>query len=91
MRRLEEDRRRAFRYRISLPVWLDDGAQGVTRDVSTCGMYFVCGRAYSLGAVLRLRCSLGETDVHCEGRVVRLERVPMGYGIALELLNFDFS
>jgi len=48
-----EERRRGERYKLALPVQLNDGI-GTTCDISTSGIFFETKSAYSIGDTIRL-------------------------------------
>ena len=48
-----EERRKGERYKLSLPVQLNDGI-GITCDISTSGIFFETGARYSIGDTIRL-------------------------------------
>jgi len=86
-----EERRRAQRYRLAAPVGLQDGSTGMTRDISTEGIYFETERGHSIGDTVNLSVELGEASIQCEGRVVRLEQVEGKFGIAVDLTSYRFD
>ena len=88
---MHEERRRAQRYRLAAPVALQDGSTGMTRDISTEGIYFETERAHSIGDTVNLSVHLGEASIQCEGRVVRLEQVEDKFGIAVDLTSYRFD
>ena len=88
---MHEERRRAERYRLEAPVALQDGSTGITRDISTEGIYFETERGYSIGETVNLSVRLGEASIQCEGRVVRLEQVEGKFGIAVDLTSYRFD
>jgi hypothetical protein len=85
------ERRSAERFRVSLPVETDRGP-GVTRDVSTSGLYLVTDRRLAAGDRLQLVVTLPDHDhslrirLSLNGKVTRVEDVEgaAGAGIALE-------
>lgn len=95
------ERRASSRYRIALPVTLDD-AHGSTRDVSTSGVFFTllrdpAARSLMLNDPIRFRLTLEHADPHgplhigCEGRVVRVEVEPEAVGVAVCIDAYDFD
>jgi hypothetical protein len=48
-----EERRIGERYRLALPVQLNDGI-GITCDISTSGIFFETESAYAIGDTIRL-------------------------------------
>ena len=88
---MHEERRRAQRYQLAVPVRLQDGSTGITRDISTSGILFETERAHSIGDTVNLSVHLREATVQCEGRVVRLEQVDGKFGIAVDLTSYRFD
>jgi hypothetical protein len=88
---MNEERRRAQRYRLAAPVALQNGSTGITRDISTEGIYFETERGHSIGDMVNLSVHLGEASIRCEGRVVRLEQVEDKFGIAVDLTSYRFD
>ncbi len=91
MRRLDEERRRAARYRFVAPVRLKNGAEGHTRDMSTCGLFFEAEKSHVPGETIRFSVFLDGSTLKCEGRVARVEQLEDLFGIGVELLVYDFS
>src|SRR5215813_5015055 len=91
------ERRRARRYRVALPVELEGLGRGLTRDISTSGVYFETTEALVRGAPLTFSLFLEQTDlsgpvwVVCAGEVVRVDRQPgsVGVGATIESFRFD--
>ena len=88
---MHEDRRRSQRYRLAVPVRLQDGSTGIARDISTSGIFFETERGHSIGDTVNLSVQLGEASIQCEGRVVRLEQVEGKFGIAVDLTSYRFD
>jgi hypothetical protein len=88
---LDEERRRATRYRLVAPVELRDGSMGQALDMSTCGVFFETEQTHSCGVTIGLSVIFDDCTVHCEGRVVRVEPMAGAFGIALELEFYDFA
>jgi CheY-like chemotaxis protein len=88
-----EDRRRAERHALEIPIELKDGT-GVTRDVSGLGVYFSASfpfeRDEEIDFILRVP---DEVAVRCSGRVVRVDfdRESMRYGVAVTIDDFDVA
>ncbi|MGK2856085.1 MAG: PilZ domain-containing protein [Thermoanaerobaculia bacterium] len=86
-----DERRRAERLPISIPIELKGGA-GITRDVSGLGVCFTAAfpfeRGQAIDFVLRVP---GSINVHCSGRVVRsdFDRESMSYAVAVTIDEFD--
>lgn len=96
MRRRVDERRRASRLRIALPVAFEHGGGGVTRDISAVGLFMISDRPLPPFPV-RLSVTLGEWDseggfrVHGEGRVVREETGGPKPGVALDVVWVDIE
>jgi hypothetical protein len=88
---MHEERRRAQRYRLEAPVALQDGSTGMTRDISTEGIYFETERGHSIGDTVNLSVHLREASIQCEGRVVRLEQGEGKFGVAVDLTSYRFD
>jgi len=84
------ERRRAKRYKLALPVQLKRGT-GVTRDISTSGVFFETKAAQSTGATINLAVDFTDTTIQCEGRVVRVEKLDGKFGVAAELISYFFD
>ena len=84
------ERRRAKRYKLALPVQLKRGT-GVTRDISTSGVFFETKAAQSTGATINLAVDFTDASVQCEGRVVRVQKLDSKFGIAVELTSYAFD
>ena len=86
-----EERRRAQRYRLAVPVRLQNGSTGITRDISTSGIFFETEHGHTIGDTVQLSVQLGEASIQCEGRVVRLEQLEGKFGIAVDLTSYRFD
>jgi hypothetical protein len=84
-----EERRRGERYKLALPVQLNDGT-GTTCDISTSGIFFETERAYSIGNTIRLSLHFERETLQCEARVVRVEPRNGQFGLAVELTSYVF-
>jgi len=73
-----QERRRAQRFRMALPVELTD-ATAVTRDLSACGVFFETSRDFVVGECIQFTLILEHVDpghrvrLRCRGQVVRVE------------------
>jgi hypothetical protein len=74
---------------MDAPVELANGT-GVTRDLSTTGVYFVCDQPVQVGARLSLTILLDDNladmpvRMDCAGTVVRIDRVGPRIGVAMK-------
>ena len=90
------DRRRAPRFRIAIPVELEEGT-GITRDVSLSGVFFETNQSFAPGERVSLilvleRSSPGRpVRLQCEGRVVRVTRSDPKIGVAVAIASFRFD
>ena len=88
-----EDLRGAPRFEIGVPVEAKSGV-GVTRDLSTSGVYFTCEHGMPLGSRISLTIVLDRANpshrlrLHCHGEVVRLEEVGESVGIAVKIEEY---
>lgn len=89
-RRVDEDKRSATRYQVVVPVQLQNGSTGRTRNMSTSGIFFETEQEYSLGEIIQLSVVLNGSTVQCGGRVIRVERLEREFGIAVELIFYEF-
>ncbi len=80
-------KRGAQRTKVEVPVVLENG-NGVTRDISTTGIYLKTTQVFEPGELVKLTLALeyavpdGPMQFTCVGRVVRVEKLDEGYGIA---------
>ena len=84
-----EERRKGERFKLALPVQLKNGA-GMTRNISTSGIFFETERAYSIGETIRLLLNFKHETLQCEARVVRMEPRNDQFGVAVELTSCRF-
>jgi len=90
------DRRQARRYRIAVPVELDHGT-GLTRDISTSGVFFETDQSCSVGTTLSFSLVLEHADprgpmrLHCRGEVVRVEQKEGKVGVAVCFTSYRFD
>jgi Tfp pilus assembly protein PilZ len=84
-----EERRRGERFKLAVAVQLKNGA-GVTRDISTSGIFFETESAYAIGDTIRLFLNFEHETLQCEARVVRVEPRNGQFGVAVELKSYVF-
>ena len=77
------------RFKLALPLQLKNGA-GMTRDISTSGIFFETKSAYSIGETIRLSVNFEHETLQCEARVVRVEPRNGQFGVAVELRSYVF-
>jgi Tfp pilus assembly protein PilZ len=84
-----EERRREQRFKLAVPLQLKNGT-GITRDISTSGIYFETEGAYSIADTIRLFVNFEDETLQCEARVVRVEPRNGQFGVAVELTSYVF-
>ena len=90
------ERRQVSRFPIRLPVELERGA-GITRNISTSGVFFETDQVFSAGALIRLTLHLEPTwtDIptclHCLGQVVRAEQHEEKMAVAVAFTSYQFK
>ena len=68
-----------------------DGGSGVTRDLSTTGVYFVCDQPMRVGSRVSIAIMLDDNladmpvRMDCIGTVVRIESLGEKVGVAMKL------
>ena len=88
---MNAERRRTERYRLAVPFHFQERGTGVTRDISTSGVFFETDQAHSIGDRILLSVDFGDATVQCEGRVVRVDQLEGKFGIAVELTSYAFG
>ena len=92
----DEPRRRARRFNITMPVELEHG-RGITRDVSSSGVFFESDHSFSVGEVISFwlvfeYAGMGPAfRLPCQGRVVRVEQRAGRTGVAVAFTSFGFE
>jgi hypothetical protein len=80
---------REDRIREILPVEvLSDGGKGVTRDLSSSGVYFETDKDYKVGSAIAITIdfeSPPRTRIRCVGTIVRVESQGSKVGIAVHV------
>ncbi len=84
-----EERRIGERYKVALPVQLNDGI-GTTCDISTSGIFFETESAHSIRDTIRLFLNFEHETLQCEALVVRVEPRNGQFGVAVELKSYVF-
>lgn len=88
------DQRRERRFRASFPVEIEPGG-GLTIDMSNSGIAFETTHPYQPGDEIRLRIIMGRKssptplDLHCSGRVVRVEPTENGLRVGASVEWID--
>ena len=86
--------RKEERFQIELPIKLE-GGDGVARNVSASGIYFVTDVALQVGQPVKFTLEFqdfpsGPIAVNCVARVVRLEERGAGRGVGVSISSFEF-
>ncbi len=90
------ERRQAWRYPVSLDVKLKKG-EGVTRDLSSSGVFFETEQPLTPGQLISFSFSLEKAyadvrlDLQCKGRIVRVERGGRKLGVAVRIEWWSFE
>jgi hypothetical protein len=71
------------------------GGEGVARNVSASGIYFVTHSVFHIGQAVELELEFpdlpgGALRVTCSGRVVRVQSEGTTWGVAAAIANFAF-
>ena len=87
--------RKEQRFDTELTVKLDGGGEGVARNVSANGIFFVTDVALEAGQPVKLILEFqdfagGPMEVNCSARVVRVEEQGAGRGIGASIDSFEF-
>ena len=87
--------RKEQRFDTELTVKLEGGGEGVARNVSANGIFFVTDVALEAGQPVKLTLEFqdfpgGPMEVDCSARVVRVEEQGAGRGIGASIDSFEF-
>ena len=87
--------RKEQRFDTELTVKLEGGGEGVARNVSASGIFFVTDVALEAGQPVKLTLEFqdfpgGPMEVDCSARVVRVEEQGAGRGIGASIDSFEF-
>lgn len=81
---------RRTRIKARLPVNVD-GARGVTRNISTTGMFIIQSNPYEMGSRVDFWLDMdtpeGKVKLCCEGEVMRVEELEGKIGIGVRILS----
>ena len=88
-----QNRRKSRRYSMDVPVRLGD-QEGLTRDVSTRGLYFVGPIEMKPGASIEMDLALpsakpGPLSIRIRARIVRLDDLGENKGLAAEISEWE--
>jgi hypothetical protein len=82
--------RRNSRIGSALPTCIN-GVEGVTRDVSTSGLFILQSDHQEIGSRIDFSVDLdtpgGKLKLCCEGEVVRLEEIDGKFGVGIKILS----
>jgi hypothetical protein len=82
--------RRNARIDSTLPTCIN-GVEGVTRDVSTSGLFILQSHHQEIGSRIDFSVDLdtpgGKLKLCCVGEVVRLEEIDGKFGIGIKIIN----
>jgi hypothetical protein len=93
---VEQNRRRAKRYPMDVPVRLGEH-EGRAQDLSTRGIYFTSTDDLRLGSVVEIHLTLpngiptGPLHLHLFARVLRLDELGDHRGVACEIESWAIS
>ena len=80
------------RVKTVLPVNID-GIKGITRDVSSSGIFLELESPVEPGKIVEFLVTLdspsGDLVMSCQGEVVRMEEFEKSYGIATKILSLE--
>ena len=95
-----EERRTTRRYTMALPVTIRSNSaslRGKTRDVSFRGLYFTTDAECDPGSEIEFILTLpkeitlaNDVNIHCFGKVVRVEDQETGRGVAARIDRYEF-
>jgi len=70
------ERRQVARYTVRVPINIAEVGTGSTIDISATSIAFLIDRVLEPGLEIRFELALHESDVilHCDGRVLRVEK-----------------
>lgn len=84
-----EEKRGAERFEMELPLTVEGGKYGVTRDMSVSGMSFTSRESYAVGERVELTVEYlldgHNFPLRCEATVVRCDTCPGGFTIGVRL------
>jgi hypothetical protein len=88
-----QNRRKSRRYSMDVPVRVGD-QEGLTRDVSTRGLYFVAPLDMTLGTPIEMDLALpsartGPLSIRLRARIVRMDDLGEFKGLAAEIEEWE--
>jgi hypothetical protein len=85
-----DDQRRYTRFDAQLPVLIDEG-QGVTRDISTNGIFIIQSDQQEMGTPInfwvQMNTSVGAIKLRGEGEICRIEQTGDQVGLGIKILR----
>jgi len=91
-----DEKRKTMRFHMNLPIELKNG-KGVTRDVSTQGVFFETDQLLSVDETVEFTIAMlyavvdSSVRLRCQGKVLRVEPAPNGIGVAAALTSHSFE
>jgi len=87
--------RKEERFDTELTARLEGGAEGVARNVSASGIFFVTAAALRAGELVRFTLEFqnfpsGPIEVYCVARVVRVVEQRTSRGVGASIDSFEF-
>ena len=77
--------------KAALPIQVEDGLPGMTRDLCPSGVFFETDRDFDVGAPIRFSIEFesphGPLRLDCRGEVARVEKGTSRRGIAARILD----
>ena len=84
-----QEKRGAERFEMELPLSVEGGKSGVTRDMSVSGLSFTSRESYAIGEHVELTVEYlldgHNFPLRCEAMVVRCDSCPGGFTIGVRL------
>ncbi|NJD35649.1 MAG: PilZ domain-containing protein [Betaproteobacteria bacterium] len=82
---------RGKRIKARMPVHLESGGEGFTKDISVTGMYLVQDAKQEVGSHVKYTISLmtpaGEFRLSCEGEIVRVDADDNKVGLGIRVVH----
>jgi hypothetical protein len=87
--------RKEERFDTELAIKLEGGSEGVARNVSASGVFFVTEVALEAGQPVGFSLEFldfpsGPIEVNCSARIVRVEEQGAGRGVGASISSFEF-
>jgi hypothetical protein len=92
---MQDPRRAEARVKATLPVSVEGGAAGITRDLCPSGVFFETDAVLELGAPVQFSIEFerpqGTLRLDCRGAVARVEDRHGQRGVAARILEFRWT